>query len=307
MTKTCHICGALLAQNMPIVTDPITHETFSVSRCVSCGLGHTDPRPDNLSPYYPVAYYGGCHGLTARMCIHRRMRMLSLSSLRVRTPDSGPPSILDIGCGDGSFLLEAKAQGWRVAGVERFPDAARAAGLTIATDTDELQGQQFDCITLWHSLEHMTEPGKMLKQIKALLKQDGKVIIAIPDSDGWQAKLFGRYWLHLDVPRHLYHFTHVSVSEGFKCADLFVMRTWHQEFEYDLLGWSQSLLNSIFPTPNVFFSWLTKKPIACRRSETFFQILAGLVFTILFVPIVWLSSTCGKGGTFIVTGGRNNV
>jgi SAM-dependent methyltransferase len=307
MTKTCHICGALLAQTMPIVNDPITHEPFSVLRCVSCGLGHTDPQPDNLSPYYPVAYYGGRHGLTARMCIRRRLRMLSLSGLRARTPELGPPSILDIGCGDGSFLLAAKAQGWLVAGVERFPGAAREAGLTIATNTDEFQGQQFDYITLWHSLEHMTEPGKLLKQIKPLLKQDGKVIIAIPDGDGWQAKLFGRYWLHLDVPRHLYHFTQLSISEGFKFADLIVIREWHQEFEYDLLGWSQSLLNSLFPTPNVFFNWLTKKPISCRRCETFFQILTGLTFTIIFIPIVWLSSACGKGGTLIVTGGRNNV
>jgi hypothetical protein len=144
----------------------------------------------------------------------------------------------------------------------------------------------------------------MFSVIASLLKPNGVVIIAVPDNNGWQAKLFNRYWLHLDVPRHLYHFTRLSINEGFTRAGLVATHTRHQEFEYDLLGWSQSLLNSSFPTPNAFFNWLTKKPARCGTAEIVMQVIAGLSFTILFIPFVWISSMCGRGGTLIVSGGH---
>ena len=298
MTETCQCCGKKLMLALPAVSDPITRDVFSVWRCVHCGLGHTVPRPDELGAYYPASYYGHRHGATARFCIKRRLSMLtSLGNA------SSQWSLLDIGCGDGAFLLAAEALGWRVTGLERFPCDAREKGLEVATDARELAGRQFDCITLWHSLEHMPEPVRTLRQAAALLKPEGRIVIAVPDSGGWQAHLFGRYWLHLDVPRHVFHFTPSSLREGLSRADLDIMLMRHQEMEYDLLGWAQSLLNALFPTPNAFFNWLTKKPVLCGKRELFTQLAFGFVFLVLCVPLVWIGALSKRGGTLIVIGG----
>ncbi|WP_434127494.1 methyltransferase domain-containing protein, partial [Enterococcus faecium] len=67
-------------------------------------------------------------------------------------------------------------------------------------------------MTLSHSLEHFPDLNEIFQDIFYLLKNDGSVLIAVPNSSGWQAKLFGMNWLQLDVPRHLFHFDPKSLA-----------------------------------------------------------------------------------------------
>ena len=73
---TCNGCGGTLSTRYPEVLDPQTRETFAIAACNSCGLGHTSPQPEDLSPYYGAAYHGGRHGFTAQYCVWRRMRFV---------------------------------------------------------------------------------------------------------------------------------------------------------------------------------------------------------------------------------------
>jgi SAM-dependent methyltransferase len=281
------------------VKDPLTGEVFSIEGCASCGLGRTDPVPHDFSPYYPSAYYGGRHGMTADFCLGRRLNWIENKRQRGER-------LLDVGCGDGSLLLAAKVRGWKVTGLERFPDDARVKGLDVFMDVSELKPTSgYDCITLWHSLEHIAEPFKLLEQLRGFIKPGGKVIVAVPDFGGWQARLFGRYWLHLDVPRHLWHFTQPALRGAFEKAGLEVTQTFHQEFEYDLLGWSQSMLNALFKTPNVFFNWLTKKPTHVTKPMLILHVFLGFLFSGFSVPLVWLGSMFKCGGTLIVIGNKH--
>jgi len=111
----------------------------------------------------------------------------------------------------------------------------------------------FDCITLWHSLEHVRDPSAILRDCKKILKPGGVLLIAVPDAGGLEARTFGARWFHLDVPRHLFHFTRKSLASVLRAAGFAGLRSWHQEFEYDLLGWSQSALNAMGFPPNLFF------------------------------------------------------
>ncbi len=294
------------------VIDPMTGTCFSVVSCGDEGLGKTEPQPTDLAPFYPAAYYGGRHGATAGFCLQRRIRVINREMGSCKAPlnangqDPAGGSLLDVGCGDGSFLLVAKARGWVVAGLERFPDDARAKGLAVFTDVSKLKPtSDYDCITLWHSLEHISDPFQLLEQLQGLIKPGGRIIVAVPDFGGWQARLFGRYWLHLDAPRHLWHFTLPALCGAFKKAGLEVTQTYHQEFEYDLLGWSQSLLNALFKTPNIFFYWLTKKPTHVAKPMLVLHIGLGFIFTGLSVPLVWLGSAFKRGGTVIVVGTKH--
>ncbi len=349
MRHFCIICGENKGRTTSSVADAVTLEFFSLNLCNGCGMARTEPQPVDLAPYYPAAYYGGRHGATAGFCVRRRLRWLGKAEMREcsngeeqrtsnaqrATSNGDGGRLLDIGCGDGSFLLAAQAQGWVVAGVERFPDDARQKGLEVFTDVRDLQSPctylgsgvrnpgfrpkappvpcflnpepcrltpAFDCITLWHSLEHIADPFVLLEEASALLKPGGRVIVAVPDNGGWQARLFGRFWLHLDVPRHLWHFTLPALREVFQRAGLEVTQTYHQEFEYDVLGWSQSVLNALFKTPNVFFNWLTKKPTRVGTPMLAVQVALGVIFAGLSVPLVWLGSLFRRGGTLVVVG-----
>lgn len=300
MVETCAVCGGALAPYFLNVRDPLTNEIFSIERCVRCGLGHTLPQPEDLAPYYASEYYGNRHSFTLRMCIKRRLGFLASEIW----PEAGK-KLLDIGCGDGSFLLAAKEKGWDVMGTELDPQPARSAGLEVKESIDQIPlAAPFDCITMWHTLEHIRDIESTLARIAALLKPDGRLFIAVPDNGGFQAKIFKHKWLHTDVPRHLYHFDASSLNFCLQSAGFAIERQWHQEFEYDLLGWSQSALNCVMPYPNVFFNCLTGKRRVYSRPIILSNFVLGSFLTLLSLPAVAVGTLWGRGGTLVAMARR---
>jgi SAM-dependent methyltransferase len=281
------------------VTDPQSGEAFDVVRCSQCELGITVPAPEDLEPYYGERYYGGRHWITRRYCAWRRMRVIEQT-----TRGTKPGTLVDIGCGDGSFLLEARRAGWTVLGTE-VNDQIPSPGLEILGSTDDLRLRApFGCITLWHSLEHLRDPTRALADLAQMLVPGGALVIAVPDSRGLQARLFDRHWLHLDVPRHLYHFSLPSLRAALDGVGLEVVRVWHHELEYDWFGWIQSALNRVMPRPNILFDALTRRPRRVSRACVAVNaILAGLWLIPAFGATV-LSTLMGRGGTIIVAARR---
>ncbi len=211
-----------------------------------------------------------------------------------------PGKILDIGCGDGSFLIAARARGWNVYGTELNLDGLSDPQLAVvSTIGDAQQFAPFDCITLWHSLEHFVDPRQAIHDLHPLLAPHGTLIVAVPNAYGFQARLFGTHWLALDVPRHLTHFSKTSLQllltqNGFKPS-----RLWHHEAEYDIFGWMQSAINLIHKKPNVLFDMLTGRKLTMSILARSTQLLAGaLLFTPAFILTV-LTTWFRVGGTLL--------
>ena len=277
------------------VSDPVTGLQFDVLKCVVCGIGITDPAPDQLQPHY-AEYYGSRHGVTARFCDNRRIALVTKMAGLARGR-----RLLDIGCGEGSFLLAAEKSGWEAMGTELNSIPGRERGLEVFNSLDECANRgPFDCITLWHSLEHMQDPWAVIGRIRHLVAEDGLVLIAVPDFAGLQSKAFGRSWLHLDLPRHLYHFTATSIDGLLHQSEFVPVAHWHQEFEYDLMGWWQSALNAMLRTPNVLFDFLAKKKLRGTLIEKIISGLSAPFLSFAMLPLVWLGSAKGKGGTLLV-------
>lgn len=297
--RACPVCGGAMRDAIAEARDPLTDEAFDVVRCSCCELGVTIPAPDDLGRYYAARYYGGRHAMTQRYCLRRRMRLVERIA-----PGGRRGKLVDVGCGDGSFLLEARGAGWTVLGTE-VSDEVAWPDLEIRSSIDDLRpSAPFDCVTLWHSLEHLRHPGETLTELARMLTPGGTLLLAVPDGRGWQARLFGRHWLHLDVPRHLYHFSFPSLRIALDRAGLDVIQVRHQEGEYDLFGWIQSALNRIMPRPNILFDTLTRRPR--RVSNTVIVanvVLAGLLLVPAFAATV-LSSWVGRGGTLVVASRR---
>ncbi len=126
-----------------------------------------------------------------------------------------PPGsrILDIGCGTGEFPA-VLSQDYIVEGIEPEPRAARWAcerfGLKVHTgdlDSVNIEAGGFRLVTLWHVLEHMPNPTGALESINRLLDPEGTVLIALPNIRSLDARLYGPWWVALDAPRHLWHFS----------------------------------------------------------------------------------------------------
>jgi SAM-dependent methyltransferase len=289
----CNVCGGTLESGLADATDPLSGDRFAVLVCRSCGLGHTDPQPDDLSQYYGPSYHGGRHGPTALYCALRR-------ALRVRRAAGAARGrrLLDVGCGDGTFLEMARKFGWRVSGTELNPTLARAAGFEAFETLDGARAAgPYACITLWHSLEHLADPRGAMGQLVAMLEPGGTIVAAVPNRGGWQACAFGRSWFHLDVPRHLFHFTPGSLARLFEVSGLSVARRWDHEVEYDVFGWCQSMLNAFSNAPNRLFDTLTHRR-AGRGSAASWIVASALCVAAL--PAVGLASLARCGSTIVM-------
>ncbi|HEV3023660.1 MAG TPA: class I SAM-dependent methyltransferase [Pirellulales bacterium] len=300
-TPRCPLCGRPPVTRFDRVLDPQSREAFRIVECAACCHAQTWPRPADVAVYYGAAYYGGRHGFAARHCVRRRLRRLTAAA----GPGDGR-RLLDVGCGDGQFLVHARARGWQVTGTELNTEMAEQAGLAVSRTLDGAAARgPFDCVTMWHSLEHFVEPLAELEAIGELLAPDGLLLVAVPDAQGLQARVFGPHWLHLDVPRHLHHFSRRSLELHLTRSGFVVSRVWHGEFEYDLLGWSQSALNRWFDGPNVLFDVLTRRDSKTGPRRRAAHVVSGTLLVFPALLPTWWGMLAGGAATLVVAARRD--
>lgn len=242
----CVGCGWAATELLyPAVSDFVTGENFAVRRCRNCGLAFTMPMPADLDRYYPQSYrqYSGlAMSVLHSLYVRRVHRWLSAFSR--------PGSALEVGCGNGWMLGVIKARGWKATGTERDAEtatqAAAASGVpVVAGGLEALSAEpSFDLIILFHVLEHLPDPRATVRQCAALLRPGGRLIIGVPNLASWQSRAFGRFWFHLDVPRHLTHFSADALRVLVEQSGLSVEGMEYASFEHDPYGWVQSMLNA---------------------------------------------------------------
>ncbi len=182
--------------------------------------------------------------------------------------------ILDIGCGTGEFPA-ILSRDYAVEGIEPEPSAARWArerfGLKVHTgDVDSFSAEtgKFDLITLWHVLEHVPNPSDALESISHLLDPEGTILIALPNIRSFDARIYGPWWVALDAPRHLWHFSGRQLElilhkSGFKLikSGMMPLDTFYNSFHSELIlkkakGVSQILLLPVRLTFTIIASLL---------------------------------------------------
>ena len=253
----CPVCGSskreLLHQDLTDRVFRCAPGTWKLQACQDCGTGYLDPRPTPSTigqAYSQYCTHGAPGGVDyAHASWWRRHRiaqrnnylnthygyalkpaarqLMFLGNARRRRFDgftgflSFPGAgarVLDIGCGNGSFLWQMRSLGWEVCGVEPDPQSAaqaRAAGLDVRAGLIQDQSfpeAHFDAITMNHVIEHLHDPGDALQRCYKLLKPGGYLSVVTPNLNSCGHQYFGADWLALDPPRHLVLFTEKSLK-----------------------------------------------------------------------------------------------
>lgn len=133
-----------------------------------------------------------------------------------------PKKALDYGCGTGELLAALQKKGWDVLGMEPGEKAREYAirenkiHVKTPDELNNLPEKSFTVISLWHVLEHVHELHATIQCLRRALADDGRLIIAVPNSNSWDAEHYGKYWAAFDVPRHLYHFNQNTIKSLFQ-------------------------------------------------------------------------------------------
>ncbi len=149
-----------------------------------------------------------------------------------------PARVLEIGCGHGDILMIMRANGHECVGIEPDPNSkARQIGFdvkiyngTAENPPSELDGEKFDCVIMSHVLEHCTDTNEALRSVKRFLKEDGFVVIEVPNILCADFKFSSMSWPHLDVPRHLNFFSEKSLKTSLELADLNLSHFSHRHY-----------------------------------------------------------------------------
>jgi SAM-dependent methyltransferase len=240
----CPLCGG--HEFFEVVRAPDPHYgvpgLFPIFRCRDCSLQFLNPQPtpDFLATAYPSDYYSYTLRQlpTGWRAYRRKLTRLLRYIIAFEAGKTGDPTferpgrMLDIGCGAGDFLLEMRARGWEVHGVEMSKRAAEAGrqqgGLDIFGGTlrdARFPDGHFDYIRSNHSFEHIDNPREVLKEIRRIIKPGGKLFIGVPNIASMPARLFQSYWYNLGPPTHPFGYCPNSLKmfleqEGFSVEKL---------------------------------------------------------------------------------------
>jgi ubiquinone/menaquinone biosynthesis C-methylase UbiE len=168
--------------------------------------------------------------------------------------------VLDIGCGTGDFLNVCKKSGKEIHGIEPDSKARNLAKEILKVEilhpdqSEKIPDESFDLITMWHVLEHVPDLKKQISELSRIIKKGGKVVIALPVYESYDAEVYKEKWAAWDVPRHLYHFNKAVINKmmlanDFKPGNVYPMK-W-DSFYVSML--SEQYLKSAFGIVKAFF------------------------------------------------------
>jgi len=236
----------------------ISKENFELFRDESLDLLITLPQPEekNLAKYYEsddyISHTDGKRSLFEK--VYHFVKTIALKSKLDLINDLQPSKgkLLDIGAGTGDFLALAKQYGWNITGVEPSEKAKSIAlkkGVSFVENTNLLDENSFDLISMWHVLEHVPNLEEQIKELKRLLKPNGTILIAVPNFNSYDAKQYGTFWAAYDVPRHLWHFSKTAIRMLFEKEELKLEKVLPMKFD----AYYVSLLSEKYKTGNMNF------------------------------------------------------
>ncbi|UBZ15831.1 class I SAM-dependent methyltransferase [Flagellimonas marinaquae] len=243
----------------------------------------TQPQPENLVPYYEsedyISHTDSKSSFTDRLYQSVKAKNLKNKIQIVENQLDETKNLLDLGAGTGDFLIAAQNSDFQVTGVEPNHKARKLAeqkGIRLSSNVEDVAGQKFQAITLWHVLEHLPNLKEQIETLVQLLEEDGVLVIAVPNFKSYDAKHYSSHWAAFDVPRHLWHFSKTSISKLFAPHQMEVVKIepmWFDAFYVSML--SEKYRGNKLYLVSAFFVglWSNLKAIFTKEHSSLIYIL----------------------------------
>ena len=309
INNSCTVCGNDQTGLHPIVYayQLNNNDSITIRKCIQCKNFYTFFTQNiNLDNYYDQGDYSIRNTHKTLFYYIQKLEYNQVLSLIKRSLNKDQNSLLDFGSGKGLFLHFAQNLGFNVKGIEtslpRAGFASQFYGLDINTSfyaDGMVFNQHFDCITCFHVLEHIPHPGNLIKMLlKDNLKQNGLFVIEVPNFNSWQSKWSGKYWLHLDIPRHLTHFTPEQLDLLITASDCSVYKKQYFSWHLGIIGMAQYIFN-LFGYKGFLIGDLKEKKNLALLLLLPFILPVACIFEIL-------ASSCRRGGIIRVYAIKNS-
>jgi 2-polyprenyl-3-methyl-5-hydroxy-6-metoxy-1,4-benzoquinol methylase len=245
----CPLCGST-SQLAFVTTDRNRHATdaaFRYERCGGCQVLYLANPPADLERYYVSDYH----------VIPERAQLDASSAREAYKVDvlrrhMSRGRIVDVGPGFGGFPHLANRAGYKVTAIEvdarccEFIESVVGARAVQSGQPERALAQfnDLDAVTLWHSIEHVTQPWRTIAAAAAALRTGGVLIVATPNPIGFEAHLLGRRWAHVDAPRHLFLIPPGALAARATALGMQLTRTFADDEETrrcNVFGWHHAL------------------------------------------------------------------
>jgi SAM-dependent methyltransferase len=194
----------------------------ALARCARCRTLFTASLP--ASPAEAIDYAGYYHEANLRVpeFVERRLEEV----VGEFEPYRRSGRWLDVGCGAGALMRAATRQGWSAVGTEMGEGAAeavRAGGFEVHVGELEalgLEEESFDVVSLVEVIEHVDDPGQLVRDARRLVRPGGALYVTTPHARGISARLLRNRWSAVGPPEHLQLFSLAGLRVLMERADL---------------------------------------------------------------------------------------
>jgi SAM-dependent methyltransferase len=199
-----------------------------------------------------------------------------------------------------------KSRGFEVLGFDSSSKAAEIAksenGVDVIVGTRledaELREGAFDLVTLFHVMEHVTDPRSVLAQVRRLLTAHGRLILQVPNIESWQFRLFGAKWYGLDIPRHVIDYSNQSMQRLLRESGFQVRRTRHFNLRDNAPAFASSLCPGLDPVSRGIRQHRRNERESTMRAWSRHLLYLGVVLSAY--PFVIVESAAGAGATIMI-------
>lgn len=243
LSMRCPVCEGNAFTPGPEIYDDRYGEPnrYQLACCEGCGHTATAPRlresdlPALYGTFYPrknigaddVAYEAAKAGRSFAGLVRWWNGTDNQGQYSVRAGEK----FLDVGCGSGVSLIEAKVRGATAFGIEADPNVkliAAALGLDIyfgSLQDRPFPEHHFDLIVMNQVIEHLPDPDRALQTLRERLTPNGRMVLVFPNTASLWRRLSGSRWINWHIPYHLHHFDRRHFECMARRCGLTVVRT----------------------------------------------------------------------------------
>jgi 2-polyprenyl-3-methyl-5-hydroxy-6-metoxy-1,4-benzoquinol methylase len=254
--RTCPSCtqtDAPLAFRARDYNRRVTDETFDYYRCPTCGLIFLSPIPSDIGRYYPRDYYAIPQ---SRGELRAKAQKWQQWKLKLVQKFKTGGRLLEIGPAYGLFASLAQDAGFDVSVIEMDSDCCaflrNVVGINVVQNPDTVAAVEnlplFDVIAIWQVIEHLAQPWKVVEAAAHRLAPGGVLIMDTPNPGAFQFGVLGKYWTHLDAPRHVVLIPAALLVDRAKAAGLSLISLSAADASangFNGFGWGETFQNVI--------------------------------------------------------------